>query len=353
MEGENINALINQVKHSEGDSFVCDEQAIVEEYEAISENSSLVIKVFTVLGVLIGVVAFMVFLFVAGIYESSFGLLTFGGISLVIGISLNKVKAGDFKLDSISVTAYLVGILLSVIGLGIMNVDENLIVLLVVFVALISLFITQRFTISFISILLLNGGIVILMFENEAFNLLSVYVAFNCLFFTFWLLNEAKLITYTSMIARLYTPVRAGMLGSFIGLLTLMSFSDALDLPINNIWMASAANVPVVLFILPRILRLLNVQRKASYIMVFVLVILVLLPTTLFSPSISGALVVLFLCFLVNYRAGIGLGILSLVGFIGQFYYDLYATLLTKSIILFCVGVLFLLTYLFTYKKLK
>jgi len=78
-----------------------------------------------------------------------------------------------------------------------------------------------------------------------------------------------------------------------------------------------------------------------------------MLVSTIFSPSISGAMIIVLLSFLVNYKTGLAIGIISLIYFISQYYYDLNFTLLTKSIILFSSGIVFLLFYLFTTKKLN
>ena len=55
----------------------------------------------------------------------------------------------------------------------------------------------------------------------------------------------------------------------------------------------------------------------------------------------------------VNYKTGLVIGIISFIYFISQYYYDLNFTLLTKSIILFSSGIVFILFYLFTNKKLN
>ncbi|WP_417936263.1 DUF4401 domain-containing protein [Flagellimonas ochracea] len=73
---------------------------------------------------------------------------------------------------------------------------------------------------------------------------------------------------------------------------------------------------------------------------------------TLFAPGISGSLLIVLLCFKVNYKTGFIIGIISLIYSIGQYYYDLSFTLLTKSIILFLSGVLLLVFYMVFNKKL-
>jgi uncharacterized membrane protein len=78
----------------------------------------------------------------------------------------------------------------------------------------------------------------------------------------------------------------------------------------------------------------------------------VLLLSTAMSPAIAGALLIILLAFMVNHKTGFAVGIISFIYFVSQFYYDLGYTLLLKSILMFSTGVLFMLIYLFTYKKL-
>jgi len=75
------------------------------------------------------------------------------------------------------------------------------------------------------------------------------------------------------------------------------------------------------------------------------------LPTA-FSPVILGILLIILLSFLVNYKLGLSVGILTFIYFICQYYYDLNYTLLTKSILLFSSGILFLIFYIFIHKYL-
>ena len=86
--------------------------------------------------------------------------------------------------------------------------------------------------------------------------------------------------------------------------------------------------------------------------MIYILSALILV-STIFSPSISGGIVIVLLSFLVNYKTGLAIGIISIIYFVSQYYYDLNFTLLTKSIILFVSGIMFLLFYLFTAKNLN
>jgi uncharacterized membrane protein len=97
--------------------------------------------------------------------------------------------------------------------------------------------------------------------------------------------------------------------------------------------------------------KVLNINKTQHKVGIYIATVFVLLPTV-FSPAISGAILLILLSFYVNYKTGLVLGVAAFLYFISQYYYDLNLTLLTKSILLFSSGVLFIALYLFTHKKL-
>ena len=84
-------ALLDTIRLSEGVNFECDEKAILNEYNLQKENkSSLSIKILSVFGGFLGMLSFLGFLALAGLYDSEFGLLLFGTGFIVAAIWLNK-----------------------------------------------------------------------------------------------------------------------------------------------------------------------------------------------------------------------------------------------------------------------
>ena len=81
---ESFKALISNAKSSIGESFTVDEEIALKEYHADeSARSSLAIKVLSILGGFLAAQAFMGFLFSAGLYNSSIGLLLVSGFILL------------------------------------------------------------------------------------------------------------------------------------------------------------------------------------------------------------------------------------------------------------------------------
>jgi len=123
------------------------------------------------------------------------------------------------------------------------------------------------------------------------------------------------------------------------------------DFGIKHIWASSIITIPLTIYLISIIAKIIGITKAKSLYLIYSVSILFLIPTAI-SPAISGALLILLLSFLVNYKSGLVIGVISFIYFISQYYYDLNFTLLTKSIILFVSGIVFLLFYVFTHKKL-
>jgi len=120
----------------------------------------------------------------------------------------------------------------------------------------------------------------------------------------------------------------------------------------NAIWLSSLVIISAIIYLVFILFNVLNITKIQHKILICTLTVLALLPTA-FSPAISGAILIMLLSFFVNYKTGFVLSIAAFIYFISQYYYDLSFTLLTKSILLFASGVLFIVLYLFTHKKLS
>ena len=308
------------------------------------DNQPLSIKILSVFGGILATLAFVAFLAIAGLYDSGAGLLILGSLSIGGAISLNKVSDKTIT-DTLSISTYIIG--LSMIGFGCeqFSVDENIICLLFIGIALGSLRLVQNYILSFVSVLIISGSLyMLIMFNYEfAFNFeyslpMNLYIFVYALITTYFFLNEAKLITQNPRLSKLYNPVRAGLMLSFL-----------LALKFVNGWLSSVIIIPLIIYVVSILLTVLNINKKNNRIGIYALSLLLLLPTALY-PAISGAMLILLLSFLVNYKTGLALSIVAFIYFICQYYYDLNFTLLTKSILMLSSGVLFIALYLFTRK---
>ncbi len=348
----NKKKLLNDIRLIEGENFISDENAILTEYKIKEENqSSLSIKILSILGGFLATLTFLGFLFITGILKSELVASIFGSCLIIVAILINK-GTNKLIIDTFSISAYVVGLILFSAGLLGMSVDENLITLLVIGIALISLFITQNYILSFIAMLAINCSFLMLILINKIPNLIHVYIVINTLVLTYIFLNEPKLISSNIKISKLYNPSRISFIISLLIGLVIIIKRFFITVPQNYVWSSSIVIIAAIFYVLFLILKTIEINSFQNKVGIYVLSALILIPIV-FSPSILGTILIILLSFLVNYKTGFIIGVVSFIYFISQYYYDLSFTLLTKSIILFSSGIVFLLLYLLTIKKLN
>ncbi len=345
----NIQHLIENIRLKEGANFECNENSIVKEYAIKEENdASLAIKILSIFGGFVATIAFLGFLLIAGLYESEFGLLLVGIGFIISAIWLNKVY-NKLIIDTFSITSYAIGFVLLAFALHQLNVYETIINLLIISIAIGALFITQNYMLSFISVLIISGSLLNIIFSNNVHNLIHLYIVVYTFLLTYFYLKEAKLIALNSKLCKLYNPIRIGLVFSLLFGFIAIGKKQLIPIDENYNWITSIIIGCALLFIINSILKIIEVKALKSKIILYALSSLFLI-STVFAPAISGAILIILISFLVNYKTGFVIGIVSFIYFISQYYYDLNFTLLTKSILLFSSGIIFLLFYVFTSK---
>lgn len=347
---DDIKEFLDYFQNTENKPLKFDEEAIIADYQNNDGNQSLVIKILSVFGGILASLAFLGFLFIAGLYNSDVALLVFGGIFIGGSIWINK-EYDNIIIDTVSVSAFIIGFILLGLGSGQLRMSENIIIIMFIIIAFGSLTIVQNYMLSFISVLIIIESILTLIILNEGYDLIHIYVSGLALILTYIFLNEAKIITNKKVLSKLYNPVKTGMIFSFLSGLVILGKKGFLPLTADYIWLSSIVMISIIVYLISKLYNIINITEPRHKIGIYVITVLILLPTAL-SPAISGAILIILFSFLVNYKTGLVLGIISFIYFISQYYYDLNFTLLTKSILLFSTGVLFIILYLFTYKKL-
>ncbi len=254
-------------------------------------------------------------------------------------------------IDTVSVSSFIIGFILIGLGCGQLKMDENSLSIIFIIIALGSLCIVQNYILSFVSMLIINGSILMLIIFNKGYDLIHLYVASLAFIMTYVFLKEAQIITNYKALSKLYNPVRIGLVFSFLSGGIFLGKAGILPVSPNNSWLSSIVIIALIVYLTSDLFKVLNITETRHKIVTYIFIVLTLLPTAL-SPPISGAILIILLSFLINYKTGLVLGIISFIYFISQYYYDLKLTLLTKSILLFSTGILFIVLYLFTYKKL-
>lgn len=327
-----------------------DEEAIFAEYQKNEDHQSLAIKILSVCGGILASLTFLAFMFLVGLYDSDIGLISLGSLSIIGGLLISQIY-GKIIMDTFSVSAYIIGFILIGLGLVITKVDENIISLIFMIIAIVSLIIVQSYILNFISVLIISGAIISLIMSSKISDLIQMYISLFAIITTFFFLKEAKIISSKNSFSRMYSPVRIALVFSFLAGLILIGKYHLIPFSSDYLWISSVVIIANILFLLPKIFTILNISATAQKIGIYCISLAVLLPT-MFCPGISGAILIILLSFLVNYKTSLVIGIVAFIYFISQYYYDLNITLLTKSIILFSSGILFIGLYLLTHKKL-
>lgn len=346
---DDIKELLDYFQKTEDKPLQFDEEAIVSAYQKDNGNQSLSIKILSVFGGILASLAFLGFLFIAGLYNSDVGLLVFGGIFIIGSIWINK-EYDKIIIDTVSISSFIIGFILLGFGCGQLKIDENIISIIFIIIAIGSLSIVQNYILSFVSVLIINGSILTLIISNKGYDFIHIYVSVLALTMTYFFLKEATIITTNKALSKLYNPVRTGLIFSFLSGLVFLGKKGILPVSPDYIWLSSVIVISIIIYLFSVLFDVLNITKTRHKIGIYIFTVLALLPTAL-SPAISGTILIILLSFLINYKTGLVLGIISFIYFISQYYYDLNFTLLTKSILLFSTGVLFIALYLFTSKK--
>ena len=347
----NISENLALIAQSEGEGFSYEQEEIEQEYAFLEDNEAgLAIKILSVIGGFLATLFFLGSIVSAIASYSEAGLLVFGLLSIGFAIWLN-VTTSRLIIDTISVSTFAAGFSMIGVGFAMLEVDENFIGIAFIIIALATLSITQNFILSFISILFINGSFLFLIVVNSVYSLIHFYNALLLVLLTYFLLQEAKFFTGVKPLSKLYDPIRIGLVDSVISGLVFVATKNIFEINIYYIWLSSVVIFHINIYVVSLIIKLIGVTNAQTKAIIYILSVLFLIPSV-FSPAISGALLIVLLCYMVNYKTGLYLGIIAFIYFEGQYYYDLNYTLLVKSMIMFGSGIIFLSFYYFMHKKL-
>lgn len=347
---DEIRELVDYFQNNSHTPLQVDEEAMLSAYHSDYHKQSLATKILSIFGGFLGCLAFIGFLLIAGLYDSEIGLVVLGGIFIIGSIAINKVYE-KLVLDTVSISAYAIGHLLLALGSSQLKLDEQIIALIAMAIAGGTLALVQRYMLSFISVLLICGSILFLIIDNNGHDMIPIYVVALSLIMSYLYLNEAKIISYNTKLSKLYNPLRIGFIFSFLVGLFMLSKRGFFPISHEYIWISSVLITAVIIYFITKLLPIFGSIQIGFKIAIYILSALALLLTAQ-SPAISGSILLMLLSFQVQYKTGFIISIIAFIYFMGQYYYDLEFTLLTKSILLFATGILFLVLYLFTQKKL-
>ena len=325
-----------------------DIEAIAKEYALQQKNnSSIAIKILSVVGGVFSSLLFVLFVGISMIWTRATFMEIFGVILIIIAVFLNK-KVTNLLLDTFSISLYLVGVSFVVFGLNYLKNPLDISIYFVLLVGIITLFINQSYILSFIASTMILGSILLLLFHHHLEEAISVYLTINGFLLVFWLLYQNVVFSFKKMNA-LYEPIKMALVFSFLFVLGLIAYGDIIKMNAIN-WSILALSISIqFLFVVYKIKNSIALtDKKGIFILSFLSILIAGL--SYFSPAIIGALTVVLLGFYTSSKSIFVLGVLAFIYFIGQFYYNLNDTLLFKSVLLIALGIVFLALHFFVLK---
>ena len=347
-----LKEILAQLALTESASFQYDEDAMQAEQQHRSNNqSSLSIKILSIIGGFLATLTFLGFLAITGIYDSKISMIVLG-ILFIGGAILINLKTDHLLLDTISISNFAAGLALLVFGLSEVGLGEVVLSLMVMVISVLTMYFTKSYMLAFLSFAAISSAFITILMTFDNYNLVHIYLALYTFLLCYWCLNESKIISMHPKLNALYNPIRIGLIIALFSGLIFIGARGIIGIQFNFIWLTSIVNALALLYVVWEICTILEVQSPKTKIYVYTLSALTIL-ITFYSPAISGSILVMLLCFLVNYKTAFAIAIIGLLYFISQYYYDLNLSLLTKSLILFFSGIVFIAFYLFTNYMLK
>ncbi len=345
-----INSFLAEIKEAEGSDFVCNEEALIMHQKTLDANPiGLGIKILSIFGGIMASLAFIGFLFLTGAYDSPTFMIILGVLAVSTSLFINR-RLTTLLIDTFGISLYGIGFILMAIGLSELHVGESVICLIFIGIGLLTLFITQKYVLSFVVTLLINGSLLSLFMINDWYWALSMYMAILILGVTYWMMNEAQLLTANQRLLQLYNPVRIALI--FCLILGLIMGDKGFWSPfsrLNNLIVMITVAV-ALFYMIKQLMPLLGVSQKSQQAVIYGCV-LIILAATYQTPSIGCSLLLLLMSFYVNYKTGFAISIIAFIYFIILYYYDLNLSLLHKSLILMGTGAVFIFLYVLTLKN--
>ena len=306
------------------------------------------IKLLSIAGGLLGSLFITSFIFMF-LTDSAVASILIGLITLIAALYADK-KFDSTVVDTACIGGYIAACAMMGYGINKAFGNDNITTLLMLATAMGVMRFTTSYMLNFISVLIVTGSLFSFISINNAYELIHVLVAILVLSYTLFSLYEAKLLASGPRINMVYNSWRNALLCAVLALLAYIAVDNVFAEHITYEWISSIVIIGTYLFFLNKLTDYLQIAQYAIRIYSFSLLIMLM---AVFSPAICGALLILLISFHVGHRLGLILGVIALVYFTGQFYYNLHYTLLIKSMMMFGTGIMFLAAWYILRKTSK
>lgn len=318
----------------------------------MAQKHNLTIQVVSIIGGILTASFFLGFLALAQIIQSEISYLLVGSLLIIATLTISRLVIRPF-LDAMNITLYIAGCVLVAFG-----IDENIHILFIVLIGISTLtfLLSKGFILPFLSVI----AFVISLFGEITYIFSSSYplqiaVVPVMAVFLFTNLFEVKLLALLKNSLAKYMPFHYGLFVSCLALMSGLSI-NYLTQDMNDWTISCILSVFIwvgLLIMLQRIMKVMQVNNPVHQIGIYILCIVICLPTV-YAPYLSGSLLLILICFHYGYKAECAASLLLFIYAVSKYYYDLNISLLIKSVTLFIIGIAFIAAwYFFTQKRIR
>lgn len=321
-------------------------ESLEKDQSLLEDSNSPIIKILSLFGAQLICGLVLGLLLITGLIEHKESQLTVGILSLSLALCID-IRNKTFVISSITMTAYIIGLLMINIAFASMNMSVEFAAGISMLITLISLLIRSSYLISLIAFISFNIATLLLLRHALIPYHETLLISTLIIWLYLWFIYEADIIFKLKRFASLYDPIKIGLI---LCILTFYFLSDLRYNPlydgmqVHYILVESGVAILGILLLSYRLFGLFEVE-SIFYRLILLLILFFSLIATVYFPGISISLLIILLCFKNSFKTGLFLGIGSFIYFISRFYYDLSYSLMIKSFILIGSGLFLLLLY--------
>ncbi|EPG73512.1 PF14351 domain protein [Leptospira fainei serovar Hurstbridge str. BUT 6] len=319
------------------------------------DNAPWYVHLVVIIGSWFAASLILLFLFLAEILKTTDSLKYLGGIVLLGSIAIPLLDKERKISEPLLVSLGFLGQILFFLGIAFSHLETNTISLTVLIVETILYFLSGTWIQRFISVILFFSASGTLLYHNEVITAIHFLLALAGVSLILLFRFETELITYSPLIPKFFLPTVYALAFCVSGISSLSVSRGEL---LQADWRISGAiGIVVLAAYLQDCFRTFMKEHLITTISAIAGISIILL-STLQAPGISFSVLLILIGFRQKLTFILVLGLLSITGYLTDFYYSLKMTLLVKSYVLLGSGILFisaylLLTKLFAEKDIK
>ena len=359
--------VLEALERSKIEDITLDAENFEKEYAFKRHTQPFIIKFISILGGILASLSFAGFVFLFNFTNNSNSILIISLVAIILTIWLNN-KSEKIILSSFSVSCYIIGFYFLNFSLSSYDLPFNSSQIIIMGISILVLIFSKGYLLAFLSVVFFNISFQ-LFYQYFNFGPGNIFVGENIILITnlsdvlhkgillllilFAYEKEAKFLTYKASTNRILYPVRLAMVIFYIYLL----YSHSSGLGSREVFpfpvIVSIIQLLAALFLINKIIVEHNFFIGTKK-WIIIACLAIGLSCSIYAPGISGAILLMVLAFKKSDKTTLIISAVAFLFFLSKYYYDLELTLLTKSIMLFCSGVLFfIIQYLLTSKKIE